>query len=66
MGLFAKTSEQLQRASGKDPVLQSLKTTVLTGWPALKDQVPVTVLDYWNYRDEIGVQNGVLFKGRSV
>ena len=54
MGLSAKT---LAATAGvrEDHVLQSLKTTVLTGWPVQKDQVPVNIQDYWNFRDEIGV-----------
>ena len=26
----------------------------------------MTILDYWNYRDNIGIQNGLLFKGLCV
>ena len=58
--------EQLQRCTGQDEALQTLKTTVLTGWPMQKEQVPVTIREYWSYREELTVYNGILFKGSRV
>ena len=58
--------EQLQRCTGQDESLQVLKTTILSGWPAQKDQAPVNIREYWNYRDELSIHNGVLFKGSRV
>ena len=46
---------QLQKATEQDTVLQTLKTTVLVGWPELKSQVSIPIRDYWNYRDEISL-----------
>ena len=58
--------EQLQRCTGQDEALQTLKTTVLTGWPMQKEQVPVNIREYWSYREELTVHNGILFKGSRV
>ena len=58
--------EQLQRCTGQDKALQTLKTTVLTGWPMQKEQVPVNIREYWSYRKELTVHNGTLFKGSRV
>ena len=57
---------QLQRCTGQDESLQTLKTTILSGWPAQRDQAPVNIREYWNYRDELSVHNGILFKGSRV
>lgn len=57
---------QLQMCTGQDSTLQTLKNTVLTGWPETRDMVPVSIRDYWNYRDEITLHNGVLFKAHRV
>ena len=51
--------EQLQTCTAQDPVLLKLKTTVITGWPEVKEQVPIPIRDYWLYRDEISVQSAV-------
>ena len=57
---------QLQQSTGQDTALQTLKSTVLTGWPERREEVPVNIREYWNYRDELSVNNGVLFKGQKV
>ena len=57
---------QLQRCTAQDLVLQTLKTTVLTGWPERRDECPVQIRDYWNYREEISLHNGILFKSQRV
>ena len=57
---------QLQTCTAQDPVLLTLKTTVTTGWPELRDQVLIPIREYWCYRDEISVHNGVLFKNHRV
>ena len=52
--------------SKKDEAFQILLTTIVKGWPAKKEEVPACICMYWGYRDEITVQNGVLFKGPRV
>ena len=54
-----KRLEQLQRCTGQDESLQTLKTTILIGWPAKRDQAPVNIREYWNYRDELSAHNGM-------
>ncbi|KAK3710878.1 hypothetical protein QZH41_014864 [Actinostola sp. cb2023] len=61
-----KRLAHLQKCTGQDPVLQTLKDTVLAGWPERREQAPEHISDYWNYRDEITVHNGVLFKSQRV
>ena len=58
--------EQLQRCTGQDESLKTLKTTILSVWLAQRDQVPFNIREYWNYRDELSVHNGILFKGSRV
>ena len=48
------------------PVLQILKETVLTGWPERREQAPEQIRDYWNYREEMSLYSGVLFKSSRV
>ena len=54
--------EQLQRYRGQDDTFQTfLKTTILTGSPMQEYQVPINIREYWSYRDELTVHNGVLY-----
>ena len=56
----------LQKCTGQDPALQTLKETVLAGWPEKREQAPEQIRDYWNFIDEITKHNGVLFKSNRV
>ena len=40
--------------------------TVLEGWPSTPDEVPAEVKSYFQFRDEITAQNGLLFKGERL
>jgi len=40
--------------------------TVLVGWPEQKSQVPIPIREYWNYRAEISLRNGILFKCQRI
>lgn len=64
--MSGKRLAQLQKATEQDTVLQTLKTTVLVGWPEQKSQVPIPIREYWNYRDEISLHNGILFKCQRI
>ena len=43
-----------------------LKTTILIGWPERREEVPVQIREYWNYREELTLHNGILFKNQRV
>ena len=57
---------EIQVATEQDECLQEVKQLVMRGWPQSKTQVPRTVAPYFPWRDEIGVQNGVLFRGERI
>ena len=46
-----------------DQTVQSLMNTIMTGWSQTKEEVPVCNREYWNYKEELTVQDGVLFNG---
>ena len=50
-----KKYAELQKATAKDPVIQSLIDTILEGWPEDKANLSVDLREYWNYRDEVPV-----------
>ena len=58
--------EQLQRSTGPNETLQTLKTSILTGWPMQTEEVPIKICEYWSYSDDLTIHNGVLFKGSTV
>ena len=57
---------QLQKATEQDPVMQTLKSTILVGWPDTREQVPISIREYWNFREDLSLHNGILFKSQRV
>ena len=55
----------LQETS-KDKELQSLKHYISTGWPSKRSQIPVSLHPYWNFRDELTIESGILMKNSKV
>ena len=39
---------------------------VLNGWPEDKDQCDELAKEYWNYKEELSVEDGLLFKSDRV
>ena len=52
--------------TSKDEDLQSLVHVVQKGWPEMKAALPEPVKPYFHLRDELSVQDGVLFRGNRV
>ena len=58
--------ECLRESTKNDPELQKLITQVIDGWPSDKQNVPYELRPYWDYRDEISVYDGIVFKGERI
>ena len=58
--------QELKNATRNDNQLMALANTVQSGWPESRLQVPDCVRMFWNYRDEITVINGLIYKGPAV
>ena len=58
--------EELRTSTSSDEVLQQLKQVIQTGWPNEKNQLPAVLAPYFTYRDELGVYDGLVFKGERL
>ena len=58
--------DEMLQETNKDEELQSLKHYISTGWPAKRSQIPVFLHPYWNFRDELTVESGILMKNSKV
>ena len=56
----------LRTATAADIIMQKLKRLVLDGWPDTRSDCHKQLLDFWNYRDEIKYNDGILLKGTKV
>ena len=64
--LSCSNHEQIMQATLKDKQFQILKKVISDGWPAAKSEVPPEAMSFWDYRDELAVYNGVIYRGERV
>ena len=57
---------EIQQATEADEVLRPLKNTILRGWPEERNQVPTQVAPYFHVRDELSIQDGVIYRGQRI
>ena len=57
---------QIQRLTASDSQLQTLRETIITGWPNAKDLAPLNIREFWTIREELTIQNGIIYKGHRV
>ena len=55
--------QKIKQASSDDIVLKELRSTIQLGWPEKKCSVKESVLAYHDIRDELTVQDSLVFKG---
>ena len=58
--------ENIRDAVTHDDVLLKLTDMIMNGWPESKCNVPISVLPYYHIRDDLSVQDGLIFKGDRV
>ena len=61
-----RDKEALCEATREDAELQALSRLISNGWPQKRSNVLKSLQPYWNYRDEITVEDGILFKNRKI
>ena len=57
---------ELQRETASDRELQAVAKAISNGWPTLHKQTHPILHDYWNYRDELSIDNGILTKNHKI
>ena len=58
-----KPLEQLRETSRHDEEMQQLMHMITSGWPQLKDDVPLSLKPYFSVRDELTVQDCLVMRG---
>ena len=57
---------EIQQATENDDGLRILKDVILRGWPIERSQVPAQITPYFSMRDELSLQDGVIFRGERI
>ena len=58
--------QEIRRETGKVKTLQIFKTVILQGWSGERKDAPVQVTPYFSVRDELSVQDGLIFRSERV
>ena len=58
--------EEIRAETRKNQSLRELSETILVGWPESKEDAPALTRPYFSIRDDLTVQDGLVFKGNSV
>ena len=58
--------ETLKETTCEDPVLSTVYQLVQHGWPKERRRVPSVAKYYWDFRDELSTDEGLLLKGPSL
>ena len=66
MPVSDKKLEEIRNATKDDNELKELQNYVQQGWPDSPKDIPAMIRPYWNYRDEITVIDGVMFKSQKL
>ena len=52
----------IREETTRDPILNRLAELIYTGWPEARNELPTNLKEFWCYRDELAVENGVISK----
>ena len=58
--------ETIKEATEVDPILSTVYQVVLRGWPSSRRHVPRIAKRYWDFRDELSIDDGLLLKGPCI
>ena len=57
---------EFQLATREDPDMRRLTQVIQAGWPENRGDLPLNVQSYFSFREELSVQNGLIFKGERI
>ncbi|CAM1291118.1 Uncharacterised protein at_DN1466 [Pycnogonum litorale] len=64
---FSETKlKQFNSAIESDEEMTQLKQMILNGWPEQISEVPNSMTKYWNFREELAVEDDIILKGSKV
>ncbi|XP_028514512.1 uncharacterized protein K02A2.6 [Exaiptasia diaphana] len=66
LGVDSGTLQKFREASNCDVTSQVVMEYVVKGWPAEKHQLDELAREYWSFREELSVEDGLLFKADRI
>ena len=66
LGLESSTLKRFKDSPSADETSSVLMEYVLKGWPSEKEKVDELAREYWNFREELSVEDSMLFKSDRI
>ncbi|UYV64550.1 K02A2.6-like [Cordylochernes scorpioides] len=66
LSVCSDTVLRIREESSSDPILCEVKKLILNGWPPNKNQTSMLTREYWNFREELTVQDGIILKNDRI
>jgi hypothetical protein len=57
---------EIREATETDEEMQALKETMMSGWPEHRNETPLKIRHYYDFRDTIIYCDGLMFKGQAA
>ena len=58
--------QEVKEATKNDKMMQKLIYFILNGWPDMKTEVPPEIVVYFDMRDTLSIQDGIILKGERI
>jgi len=58
--------QQIRDETGEDPTLSLLKEVIFGGWPQKREECPQSLHYYWNFREELTIEDCLILKGDRI
>ena len=58
--------QQIRHETANDPTLSKLRDVIHEGWPATKEKCPKALHNYWNFREELTIEDGLILKQEQI
>ena len=58
--------EAFQQAFVNDPEMQALANLIITGWPKDIKEVPCPLCPYWQHRETLTIEDGLVLQGEAL
>ena len=63
---FSRKLDRIRKSTSQDDQLTRLSRYINTGFPCEKKNLPKDLQDYWNYRDTLSIENGLITCGSRI
>ena len=64
--IFSRKLDQLRKSTVQDNQLTRLSCYINTGFPCNKKNLPTDLQEFWNFRDTLSIENGLITYGSRI